>query len=66
MAGTRRLRRVAALVFLMAFSMGIGSPTARAQSSDDLDTLNQQVVQLYEAGKYAPDQRLSLVHLMRP
>jgi CHAT domain-containing protein/tetratricopeptide (TPR) repeat protein len=32
--------------------MWIGSPTAGAQSSDDLDTLYQQGLQLYQAGKY--------------
>jgi hypothetical protein len=52
MAGGRCLQRAAALVFAVAFSMGIGSATARAQSSDDLDALNQQVQQLYRAGKY--------------
>jgi CHAT domain-containing protein/tetratricopeptide (TPR) repeat protein len=33
--------------------MGVASSTARAQQSDDLNTLNQQVVALYQAGKYA-------------
>jgi hypothetical protein len=47
----RCLRRVAALAFFTAFSVAIASSTARAQSSDDLDTLNQQVEQLYRAGK---------------
>jgi CHAT domain-containing protein/tetratricopeptide (TPR) repeat protein len=52
MAGGRSLGRAAAFVFLVVFSMGMGSPTARAQS-DDLDTLNQQVEQLYQGGKYS-------------
>jgi hypothetical protein len=42
----RILWRAAALVFLEAFSVGIESPTARAQSSDGLNTLNQQAFQL--------------------
>jgi tetratricopeptide (TPR) repeat protein len=50
----RCLRRAAALVFLVAFSLGLGSATARAQSSDDdLKALNQRVGTLYRAGKYA-------------
>jgi tetratricopeptide (TPR) repeat protein len=53
MAGGQRLRRAAALIFLVAFSLVIGSATARAQQSDNLDTLNQQVLHLYQAGKYS-------------
>jgi hypothetical protein len=53
MAGDRRLRRAAALFFLVALSIGIGSASAQPQQSDDLDTLNQQIVRLYQAGKYA-------------
>jgi hypothetical protein len=54
MTGGRCLRRAAALVFLVAFSVGIGSPTARAQSSDDdLAILNPQIEALDQAGKYA-------------
>src|SRR5215472_3522879 len=53
MAVGRCLRRAAALAFLVAFSMWIGSPTAGAQSSEDLETLNRQVVQLFGAGRYA-------------
>jgi hypothetical protein len=37
----------------MAFSVGIGSMLARAQSADDVDALTQQVQQLKHAGKYA-------------
>jgi hypothetical protein len=34
--------------------MGISCPTAKAQrADDDLKALNQQVVLLYQAGKYA-------------
>jgi CHAT domain-containing protein/tetratricopeptide (TPR) repeat protein len=37
---------------VVALLMWIGSPTAKAQTSDDLDALNQQVTRLYEAAKY--------------
>jgi CHAT domain-containing protein/tetratricopeptide (TPR) repeat protein len=53
MAAGRRLQRAAALVFLAALSVAVPSPPATAQSGDALDALNQQVVQLYGAGKYA-------------
>jgi hypothetical protein len=53
MARGRCFQRAAALVFPVAFLVGIGSPTARAQGSDDLDTLNQKIEQLYGVGKYA-------------
>ena len=46
------LRRTIALIILAAFSLGIG-PLAKAQSGDDLKTLNQRLVRLYQAGKYA-------------
>jgi tetratricopeptide (TPR) repeat protein len=41
-----------ALIVFIAF-LGIGSPTAKAQHGGDLETLNEQVVRLYQAGKYA-------------
>jgi tetratricopeptide (TPR) repeat protein len=47
----RTLRRATAALFIfVAFWMGA---TARAQGSDDLSALYQQVNQLYQAGKYA-------------
>jgi CHAT domain-containing protein/tetratricopeptide (TPR) repeat protein len=53
MACGRCLQRAATLVFLAAFSIGIGSSTAKAQGSDDRDALDQQVEQLYQGGKYS-------------
>jgi tetratricopeptide (TPR) repeat protein len=47
------LRRATALVFLVAFSIGIGSATARAQSSDDLAVMDGRVREFYQAGRYA-------------
>jgi hypothetical protein len=47
------LRRTAALIAFLAFSAVTGFANARAQQSDDLDTLNQQAAQLYGGGKYA-------------
>jgi len=43
-------RRVGAGVMVCCVAMMAG--TARAQSPDDLDALNQQITQLYQAGKY--------------
>src|SRR5215813_6497085 len=45
----RRSRPLAALIILLAV---FGSHTARGQDKDDLGALNQQVVRLYQAGKY--------------
>jgi CHAT domain-containing protein/Tfp pilus assembly protein PilF len=45
--------RVAALIVIVACSLVIVSITAAAQQSDDLKSLDQQVLQLYRAGKYA-------------
>jgi tetratricopeptide (TPR) repeat protein len=47
------LWRAAALIFSVAFLMGIVSSTTGAQTPDNLTTLNQQFAQLYAAGKYA-------------
>jgi tetratricopeptide (TPR) repeat protein/CHAT domain-containing protein len=50
----RTFPRAVALIVFIAFSVGIGCPTAKAQrADDDLNALNQQVDQLYRAGKYA-------------
>jgi tetratricopeptide (TPR) repeat protein/CHAT domain-containing protein len=49
----RRLWRVLALMGFVALVAGIGPLRAQAQPTDDLDALNRQVVQLYQAGKYA-------------
>ena len=43
----------AALILVMVVVAGLGVPAARAQGGDDLAALNAQVVQLYQAGKYA-------------
>jgi tetratricopeptide (TPR) repeat protein len=48
-----RLRRAAVPIVFAILSIAIGSIAARAQQNSDLDTLNQQVVQLYRAGKYS-------------
>jgi tetratricopeptide (TPR) repeat protein len=49
----RSSSRAAALIVFVVCAMTIGVIAAEAQRSDDLDTLNQQVVQLYQGGKYA-------------
>jgi tetratricopeptide (TPR) repeat protein/CHAT domain-containing protein len=49
----RSLRSAAALIVLIACSMTVGFTTAKAQRSDNFDTLNREVAQLYRAGKYA-------------
>jgi tetratricopeptide (TPR) repeat protein/CHAT domain-containing protein len=48
----RSLRRAAALIIFAVFAMW-AVPTAKAQRSDDLETLNRQVERLYQGGKYA-------------
>jgi CHAT domain-containing protein/Tfp pilus assembly protein PilF len=48
----RSLRRAAALIIFLAFSITISSATAQTQQSDELSALNLQVEQLYQAGKY--------------
>ena len=45
--------RAIALMGLVVLMAGIGPLDARAQGPDDLDALNRQVGQLYQAGKYA-------------
>jgi tetratricopeptide (TPR) repeat protein len=47
------LRRANALVILTVFAMLTAFSTAKAQQSDDFETLSQQVVSLYFARKYA-------------
>jgi tetratricopeptide (TPR) repeat protein/CHAT domain-containing protein len=50
---SRTSRRGVALIIFVTLSMGIGSSNARSRRSNDLETLNQQVIRLYDAGKYA-------------
>jgi CHAT domain-containing protein/tetratricopeptide (TPR) repeat protein len=50
MAGSLRFT---ALIFFVAVSIGIASVPSCTQESDDFNALNRQVVQLYQAGKYA-------------
>jgi len=45
--------RYTALMAFVVLSIGIVSATTHAQQSDDLDALNRQALQLYQAGKYA-------------
>jgi CHAT domain-containing protein/Tfp pilus assembly protein PilF len=46
------LRRAALIAFAI-ITIGFCSPTAKAQRSDDIEILNQQVEQLDQAGKYS-------------
>jgi CHAT domain-containing protein/tetratricopeptide (TPR) repeat protein len=48
----RLLRPAAALTIFVAFSIGIGCPAVVAQHGDEVEALNVQVEQLYQAGKY--------------
>jgi CHAT domain-containing protein/tetratricopeptide (TPR) repeat protein len=47
------LRRAAGPILISMMLSGAGSWAVFAQSSTDLDGLNQQIVRLYDAGKYA-------------
>jgi esterase/lipase superfamily enzyme/Tfp pilus assembly protein PilF len=49
--------RGAALIVLAALLVGAGSTSATAQDTNDIDALNRQVVQLYQAGNYAEAER---------
>jgi len=53
----RTLVRTALLVFWLLIA--IATPAAKAQPSDDLDALNQQVAALYQSGKYGEAMELS-------
>jgi tetratricopeptide (TPR) repeat protein/CHAT domain-containing protein len=48
------LRRAAAPIVLtiIAFAVGIGSPTARAQGADNLDALKRKAQELHQAGRH--------------
>jgi tetratricopeptide (TPR) repeat protein/CHAT domain-containing protein len=50
---SRSLTRAVPLIVFAVCSMAIGSFAAETQRSNELATLYQQVVQLYQAGKYA-------------
>src|SRR6476619_441018 len=45
--------RVALVALLATLVLVVGKLGAQAQGTDDLAALNQQVVKLYQAGKYA-------------
>jgi hypothetical protein len=45
--------RAAALMVLVVCAVVVAPITAKAQQSDDLDALNRQVEQLFQAGKYS-------------
>ena len=47
------LPRATVLIIIMVLAIGLATPSVKAQQSDDLASLNQQVVALYGAGKYA-------------
>jgi tetratricopeptide (TPR) repeat protein len=51
MAGRTSLRAVALIMFV-AFSITTGSSNAQEEHDEHLDTLNQQVMELYRAAKY--------------
>ena len=52
-SGARPTLILAALILVVVVLAGLGAPAARAQGGNDLAALNAQVVQLYQAGKYA-------------
>jgi CHAT domain-containing protein/tetratricopeptide (TPR) repeat protein len=47
------LPRAIILIIVMVLAIGLAAPSVKAQQSDNLASLNQQVVALYGAGKYA-------------
>jgi type IV secretory pathway protease TraF len=52
MIAGRPLRRTTARIVLVILSVVILTNATTAQQADDLNVLNQQVVGLYQAGKY--------------
>ena len=52
MIGVARVSVCVVLVAVFSLAVGFAEPVS-AQSGDDLQTLKEQVVQLYQQGKYA-------------
>jgi CHAT domain-containing protein/tetratricopeptide (TPR) repeat protein len=59
----RRVWGAIALIAFVALVASSGPTRAQAQGTDDLDALNRQVAQLYQAGKYAEATEIAKLQL---